>query len=149
MCPDVTPLSTLIRDRRWWLAIAAGPVFWLVYWAWTPISAATGSGVQPGQWLMLVLVYPVLEEAVFRGLLQGMLFQPRLGPWKWHGITGANLLASALFVLAHLPHQSPGWALATFGPSLVFGYFRDRHDRLASPVVLHVWYNLGFFSLFG
>ena len=30
-------------------------------------------------------------------------------------------------------------------PGLVFGYFRERYNALWPAIVLHVWYNAGFF----
>ncbi len=33
-------------------------------------------------------------------------------------------------------------------PSLVFGYFKDKYHSLTAPILLHVFYNAGFFWLF-
>ena len=30
---------------------------------------------------------------------------------------------------------------------LVFGFFKDRYGRLATPIVLHIFYNAGFLLL--
>jgi membrane protease YdiL (CAAX protease family) len=35
-----------------------------------------------------------------------------------------------------------------FFPSLVFGLFKDRTQRLLAPILLHVFYNAGYFWLF-
>ncbi len=50
---------------------------------------------------------------------------------------------------AHLAAQAPALAAATFCPSLVFGYFRDRYDSIAPGAALHVFYNAGWFLLTG
>lgn len=94
-------------------------------------------------WLSFVLLQPVLEELVFRGVLQGELLQwtrgRRSGPF-----TRANLWTSAAFAAAHFLVQPPAWALATFVPSLVFGHLRDRLRSAWPAVLLHGFYNLGF-----
>ena len=102
----------------------------------------------PLPFLLAALAYPVLEEIVFRGLLQGTLYacpfgRKRLGPLSW-----ANLLASFAFTGFHFFYHSPLWAVAVIFPSLVFGYFRDKYQSLLPPIILHVFYNTGFFWLF-
>jgi len=102
----------------------------------------------PVPFLLSAVVYPVLEEIVFRGGVQTYLLgRPRLGRCRF-GISGANVLTSLVFSLFHLVAHAPLWALAVFVPSLVFGYFRERHDSLKSPIALHVFYNGGYFWLF-
>ena len=95
-----------------------------------------------------VLVYPVLEELVFRGLVQGEL-RRRLPSSPATSVSLANLLTSILFVVTHLLYHPPLWAAAVFLPSLVFGYLRDRYGSLLPPILLHVFYNAGYHSLFG
>ncbi len=132
------------------LAILAGPSFWLFFWSWLrPELHLSWPLHAPGRFLLAALVYPVLEEMVFRGGVQGAL----LG-WPWGrrscvGITGANLATTLSFALFHLFAHTPGWALAVILPSLVFGYFRDRTGRLGTSIGLHIWYNAGYFWLFG
>lgn len=98
--------------------------------------------------LFPILLYPVLEEIVFRGLIQGQLILRE--PWRqqlW-GISGANVLTSVMFSALHFVHQAPLMAALVFFPSLVFGYFRDRYQRLLPSICLHIFYNAGFLSLF-
>ncbi|MBU1192755.1 MAG: hypothetical protein KKA36_09395 [Gammaproteobacteria bacterium] len=33
-------------------------------------------------------------------------------------------------------------------PSLIFGHFRDRFGTLHAPIMLHIYYNLGYFWIF-
>ena len=100
----------------------------------------------PGRFLFLVVLYPIAEELVFRGLLQGWLLT-RL-PHHYAGISLANIIASVCFVAAHFWHHTGIWALAVFFPSLVFGFFRDRYGRTLPAILLHCFYNLGYFWLF-
>ncbi len=44
--------------------------------------------------------------------------------------------------------HGPLWAALVFFPSLVFGFFKDRTKHLVAPVILHVFYNAGYFWLF-
>lgn len=96
---------------------------------------------------MLLLILPVLEEVVFRGLLQDLLQR-----WCRQGrilsLSYANLLSSLGFVLVHIPYHPLAWALAVFVPSVIFGFFKDRYNSLIPPIILHVFYNLGYFLLY-
>jgi membrane protease YdiL (CAAX protease family) len=92
-----------------------------------------------------LLVQPLLEELMFRGVVQGWLRERAWGRTTVFGVSRANAVASLLFVAAHLPAQPLAWALAVSVPSVIFGYFRDRHGSLLPAVVLHVAYNAVFF----
>jgi membrane protease YdiL (CAAX protease family) len=132
-----------------WLAVVAGPLCWLVLylllrpatpqWTW-PLAA-------PADYLLPVLFYPVLEEIVFRGLLQELaqeyISRQTLGP-----ISLANLLTSLVFTGFHFLSHDPLWATLVFFPSLVFGFFKDRYGTLTAPILLHGFYNAGFLLLF-
>jgi membrane protease YdiL (CAAX protease family) len=143
------PLTrTLWRDRLFWLAVMAGPLCWLVlllllkpapHWTW-PLAA-------PVQYLLPVLVYPVLEEIVFRGLLQE-LAQEFISRRAFGPLSLANLLTSLVFTGFHFLNHAPLWAALVFFPSLVFGFFKDRYRTLTAPIVLHGFYNAGFLLLF-
>jgi len=139
----------LWRDRLFWLAVMAGPLCWLLLylllrpatpqWTW-PLAA-------PADYLLPVLFYPVLEEIVFRGLLQELaqeyISRRTLGP-----ISLANLLTSLVFTGFHFLNHAPLWAALVFFPSLVFGFFKDRYGTLTAPILLHGFYNAGFLLLF-
>lgn len=114
---------------------------------WLALGLAAGPSMRvPAGWgamLSFLLLRPVLEELVFRGMLQGELARRlpsrRLGP-----LTLANLATTAAFVALHLPAQPLGWALAVAVPSLVFGHLRERFASVLPPIGLHVAYNAGF-----
>jgi len=98
-------------------------------------------------WMSFVLVYPVVEELLFRGVLQGELLRLtaregrtlRLGP-----VSVANALATLAFVAFHTIAQPLAWALAVAVPSLVFGHLRERFASVWPAVLVHVVYNAGF-----
>lgn len=134
-----------IRDSRFYLALLAGPLTWLVAWfVLQPDTEALWPLLQPLVLFWGVLFFPVFEEVLFRGLIQDFIrhyfTETRLG-----ALTVANIVTSLLFVLAHvlLKGLSP-YTLLVFFPSLIFGYFRDRTGGLLASILLHAWYNLGF-----
>jgi membrane protease YdiL (CAAX protease family) len=98
-------------------------------------------------WMSFVLVYPVVEELLFRGVLQGEALRLtmrggralRIGPVSW-----ANVLVTLAFVAMHLIAQPLVWALAVTVPSLVFGHLRERFASVWPPMLVHVVYNAGF-----
>jgi hypothetical protein len=124
------------RDARFAAAfVAAVPVWWL-------LAPHIGTARAASSLAATVLLYPVLEELCFRGLLQGWLLQ-RLGHATRAGLSGANLITSLAFAGAHLMAQPPAWALATLLPSLVFGWVRERFGRVLPAIALHAYYNAG------
>ncbi|HKJ71951.1 MAG TPA: JDVT-CTERM system glutamic-type intramembrane protease [Gammaproteobacteria bacterium] len=135
------------RDPRFGLALAAALPVWLAFTlVQPPERALLGLWQDPGRLLYLAVALPILEETAFRGLVQeglGRLIRRRWGP-----LSAANLGTSAVFALLHLPVHPPLWAASVAAPSLVFGYFKDRHGGLGAPVALHVFYNAGFFLLY-
>lgn len=143
-----SPWAQVWRDGRWWLMVAAAPAVWLVLW-WIGGAHVAGSRDDmdvPG-WLLIVLVSPAVEEIVFRGIIQPFL-QRSGAPFSLGPLTLANLITSLLFCALHLLRHPPLWAASVFFPSLVFGYARERYGRLAPSIVLHVFYNAGFFWIF-
>jgi membrane protease YdiL (CAAX protease family) len=115
---------------------------------------------QPDRWLIAisavsaVVVAPLTEEYLFRGLLQGSLERladrldrgvesaesPRRPPW-W------PIWASAIFFsLMHLSH-GPDW-IPLLVLSLGLGYLYRQTHRLLPCIVVHFLLNLVSFSLF-
>jgi membrane protease YdiL (CAAX protease family) len=138
----------LWRDRLFLAALLAGVVTWLIlYFLQQPLIQWNWPFVRPWPFLSLVLLYPIVEEIAFRGLVQELLrdyvSRQSLGP-----LTIANLLTSVLFAGLHFIYHAPLWAALVFFPSLVFGFFKDRTRRLLAPIILHVFYNAGYFWLF-
>lgn len=153
---DETPPASLTQPQRWWCdpplcaAVVSAPVIWAVMTAWAPSPWIPGWVlVVPGRLLAVALVYPLLEEILFRGLLQGGLWRRPWGRKSWGPVSCANLLTSLLFALLHTWTHPPLMAAAVLVPSLVFGWFRDRDGGLLIPVALHAYYNTGYFLIFG
>lgn len=137
------------KDLFFISAVAAGVLFWIILsrsvtWHSIPVEEAFSR-----RFLSLVLLQSLVEELLFRGFLQGQWHETRWGRSCWHGLSAANGTTSLLFVLSHLLSHPPGWAMAVFFPSMIFGYFRDRHDSLYPSIFLHIFYNAGYFYLTG
>jgi membrane protease YdiL (CAAX protease family) len=138
----------LRKDPLFPLAILVAPVVWLVLyllirpdlnWLW-PLQ-------HPARFLWPVLFMPVVEEILFRGLLQEFIRDYFTG--KYLGpLSVANLVTSLVFTGLHFFFQPPLWAALVFFPSLVFGHFKDRTGKLTAPIILHVFYNFGFLWVF-
>ena len=52
-----------------------------------------------------IVLFPVLEETLFRGLLQPMIAHSISGRWRL--ISTANLITSLIFALFHLINHPP------------------------------------------
>ncbi|MEO5573578.1 MAG: JDVT-CTERM system glutamic-type intramembrane protease [Gammaproteobacteria bacterium] len=121
----------------------------ILWWCDSPLALDLAWPLRaPLTFLLLALVYPVLEELVFRGALQGALTRQTWGGRKLGPISLANFFTSLVFAGFHLFYHAPLWAALVFLPSLIFGYFRDRHQSVRPAIVLHVFYNAGYFWLF-
>ncbi|MFK7855953.1 MAG: JDVT-CTERM system glutamic-type intramembrane protease [Granulosicoccus sp.] len=134
------------RDPLFWAALVAGPLCWMImFWVGVPLRESPASLKSMAY---LVVAYPLLEEIVFRGGIQPALSTRPILARSAAGISIANVITSALFAVAHLLNQSILWSSLVFIPSLVFGWARDRHNTIVSPIILHMSYNAGFLWLF-
>lgn len=140
----------LFRDGWFWSALALGPlVSWVLFQA---LGGSAVAGLPLAQWqslLWLVLLYPAVEEWLFRGVLQRQMFKRRNGRSAVFGLSVANGVTSLAFAAVHLLSQPPEWAALVIFPSLIFGWFRDRYESILPGAILHCCYNLGYFSIFG
>jgi uncharacterized protein len=130
-----------LRDAHFGLALLAGVLFWLMLAGLGKAAPMHGLAAL----LSLVLLQALVEELLFRGLLQGKLAAQTWGRRQLGGFTLANLLTSLLFMALHFFSHPPLWAAGVLLPSLLYGYFRDRHDSVYPAVALHVFYNAGYF----
>jgi uncharacterized protein len=143
----------LLGDPHFLCALATGPVVWLLFAWWSNASVGITFPLrllseQPIRLAMLVVAYPIVEEFIFRGWLQPALhsrFHSRVAS----RVSAANMVTSACFAMFHLMYHPPAMALATFFPSLVFGHFAERYGRLLPAILLHIFYNAGYFCIFG
>ncbi|MEW6766262.1 MAG: JDVT-CTERM system glutamic-type intramembrane protease [Pseudomonadota bacterium] len=135
------PVWGWARDAHFHLALAAGLLTGVVLWAVMPSGYARPVWSAPWLLMSFLLLQPALEELLFRGVIQGQTLSFHWGRRRWLGISMANIVTSILFVLLHLMHHTPIWALAVFVPSLVFGHLRERHASLWPALLMHSGYN--------
>ena len=118
------------RDWQYVAALAAGLLFWVF------LSSMT-AGVRSVVWKLSVvlpvcLIQPLIEELIFRGVLQGELLRHSWGQRTWLGISAANAATSIAFTALHFLSHPLLWAASVLIPSLLFGHFRERHNSLRS-----------------
>jgi len=141
-----------VATATWWhdppflLGLLAGPASWVTL---ALLGLPRPDDPPPIALLVTsVVVAPLLEEYLFRGLLQGALLKRARLARRRFGLSGANLIVSLLFALAHLWSQPAPGAAAVLLPSLAFGACRDRYGILLPGIVLHAFWNAGFVWLF-
>ncbi len=135
-------VKPILHDRVLWAAVLAALLFYtgLIFFYKKNIDL-TWLFNQPERFLMLVLLYPFLEEVVFRGFLQSILLRWAICQRKWMGISVANLLASFIFSVTHLLYHSIFWSIVVYFPSIIFGYFRDKYQSIKPCIALHIFFN--------
>jgi membrane protease YdiL (CAAX protease family) len=84
---------------------------------------------------MVVFVAPVMEEVMYRGLVQGTLVQ--VGVKRWPAI----LITSAAFTVMHIGAVEPHALASLFTLSLAFGWIYERTGRLTAPIAMHMLFN--------
>ena len=130
------------------MALIAAPLVWLgLFYILQPTLQLGWPLATPAVFLLPVLVYPVLEEIVFRGFVQELVHE-HVSDRFFGPLSIANLLTSLVFAGLHFVYHPPLWAALVFFPSLVFGFFKDRTQSLTAPIILHIFYNAGFLWLF-
>jgi len=132
--------NNFYRDARFIVALLAGiPVVWMAH-HWLPVFSSNFSF----QWwvlLSVVIWQPLIEELLFRGIIQGQLYKYQWAKRSFFRVSHANIVTSVLFVAIHFVKNPSAWPLLIFVPSLVFGYFRDTFNSVYPSIVLHMAYN--------
>lgn len=138
----------LYASKAFLICAVAAPLVWTVLTWVVPVHSISLVQVWSLGFAAVVIWYPLWEELLFRGLLQGELIERGwIRPWVC-GLSGANISVSLLFTVFHLWSHSLIWAILVFFPSVVFGYLRDRFDSTAPSILMHMWYNSGYFFFF-
>lgn len=84
-----------------------------------------------------VLVAAVLEEVLFRGLLQSVLLAWWGPAWRWTIV----VVAAALFAVIHLGAASWNALPTLFVLGLILGWLYERTGSLWPPILLHAAFN--------
>jgi len=148
MNQDSKSLSFLLKDPVMWISIFSACLFWLVLSFYTPITNNIfWPLLSPMVFIIPVVLYPILEEIVFRGAVMEFLHKKIPGIVFFH-LSKSNILTSILFTGLHFIYHPPLWASAVFLPSLIFGLLKERYSSLIPPMLLHVFFNAGYYWLF-
>ena len=131
-------LKETLFDKSYLIALLLPCPIWIYFSDLEGINYLSANEV-----LMLLILFPVIEELFFRGIIQPIIHKKFTKTWR--AISTANVLTSLLFSLSHLFNHNLFWALSTFFPSLVFGWSKDRYNTLLAPLMLHCYYNAGWF----
>ena len=136
-----------LKDRLFIVALVAALPVWAIIW----IKVAPTFTITNQSLLLIVVItvvwHPILEELLFRGIIQGSLIKKPFAQKQLIGLTAANWITSLLFVVAHFWYQPVAWALTVIFPSLIYGFFRDRYSSIYPCIALHAVYNGGFTAI--
>jgi len=81
--------------------------------------------------VFLILIAPVFEEMLFRGILQSVMRGLTTRPWE------AIVITSAVFALSHPHTHLP----ALFALSCCMGYAYEKSGSLLRPIFIHALFN--------
>jgi membrane protease YdiL (CAAX protease family) len=151
LCTDLglSQRTTFYRDKTFIVAIGAGIAVVVVMRLLLARNAINAPAVNLGTIFNWLLWAPVVEELLFRGVIQGQLYRKWDVSRTFLGLSYANWLTSLAFSAMHFFHHPPLWAIAVLVPSLVFGFFRDRDGSVLPAIALHAIYNAQYLLLFG
>jgi len=136
----LNPAPGLLRDRYFWLALVAGIA---TVWLFRERLSLLATNLEFSWPLVLSLVIwqPLVEEILFRGVVQGQLVKTHWGARSYAGMTVANIVSSLAFAAVHIVNNDALLASSVLLPSLLYGYFRDRFTSCLPSIALHCAYN--------
>lgn len=133
----ILPLAVLAASFNIITTVIISFVPWPSSWMESYVNNSSGIDGSPMAWLTAVMMAPVLEEIVFRGLIYTRL---KNGLPK----VFAAILTSLVFGIAH---GTIIWAIYTFIFSMVLIWVFEKFQSLAASIVLHMAYNLSGMAL--
>ena len=139
-----TPPAAGARWFWWACAFGAAPIAAVVVVAGYPMETAN-----PPRDLAMLTLWSVLEEIVFRGLLQPAMaraFERRPMPMGGSPLTLANVATSVIFAAVHLWRHPLGVALGVFPISLIYGKARELSGHWWPAALLHVGFNVALYA---
>ena len=135
-----------IRSRYFFLSLAVGLPVWIVVFFgsfWGVLQPPSLEGLLAV--LVAVVLFPILEELVFRGLLWDLWDYMKKGK---SGLLDAlavkNCFISVCFSILHIFNFGILGGLWVFVPSLWLGWLKDQTGSTKACCWVHVVWNLGF-----
>ncbi len=96
--------------------------------------------------LLFLILIPLIEEYLFRGLFQSILLTKLSG--SIYIVSYANIITSIIFSLSHLFYNDLLHSFLVFFPSLVFGILYDRSRSIIPSFITHLIYNINIFIIY-
>jgi len=87
--------------------------------------------------VLVTLFAPLLEEVLYRGLIQNAVVEILRRPWV------AIVLTSLFFTAMHMNNTAPHALVSLLVLSLGFGWVAQRSGSLLSSITMHALFNLG------
>jgi membrane protease YdiL (CAAX protease family) len=141
-------LSYFLKDPFIWIIIIIACLFWLLLSFYFPITNDLQWPLRtPWIFILPVIIYPILEETVFRGAIMEF-FHKKVPGMIIFFLSKSNIITSVIFSMLHFFYHPPLWAAAVFIPSLVFGILKERYQSLVPPILIHIFFNAGYYWLF-
>ncbi len=141
----LTQEYTWLKDKFFYFALFLGPLFCIVL----SFFIKSKFFIQKPFYFLInqffLIAFP--EELFFRGAL--LPFIKIYFPYIWNGISLANVITALFFAGLHLITHPFLWAIGTFFPGIIFGYFREKHNSLWPAIFLHFFYNTNYYAFFG
>lgn len=142
--PKISPWGVFL-----WGVISLSPLWAYAAQHWLGLGMVFAN-LSAGLWV--IIGAPLVEEAVFRYLLQGglnhlLMTQPRPGMsplWAGHA---SNVLVSLVFACAHPPAHAWLFHLWWLLPSLVLGELWRQYQNYVRCAAVHAWFNLCLWSV--
>lgn len=98
--------------------------------------------------ILFLFASPLLEEFIFRGLVQNNI-NNFLKTGVFLHISFGNIISSLIFTFIHLLLNDFAFIyLLVFLPSLFFGYLYDKYRNLLLPVLFHSFFNINVFTAY-
>lgn len=95
--------------------------------------------------VLFLFASPLLEEFIFRGLVQKSINNFLKSGIFLH-ISPGSIISSLIFTFIHLILNDFAFIyLRVFLPSLFFGYLYDKYKTLLMPVLFHSFFNINVF----
>ncbi len=125
-----------VMVRAWW---TGEPPMDFAHDTLVMLDAADADGWRWGLMALIVLAVPLVEETIYRGLLQESLRRHRtlINGSVW----GSIVLSSVIFALMHGGVATLEGLFSLFILSLGLGWAYARTGRLVTPVVMHAGFN--------
>ncbi len=93
--------------------------------------------------IFFLLFISFSEELFFRGFLMPEFSSFIKGNFWFFSYS--NIIVSVVFSISHIFLHNVFWSVLVFFPSLIYGYFREKHGSILPSVILHFTYNLIYF----